>query len=146
SGTAANTENVYGLTYEDASRLQTTVPGVTQVVPMRIIRENVRFSGNQASGQVIGTLPSYPQVQGIKIVAGRFLSDMDEKYQRNVCVITTSLASRLFSYQDPLESTIRITDVYYQVVGLVQEMGTFEQRPKKQANEGDPIDNNVYIP
>lgn len=136
----------YGLTYDDASRLQFTIPNVERVLPMRIIRENVRFDRNQVPCQVIGTLPSYSTMQGINLVAGRFLSMIDEKHQRNVCVITASLANRLFPYQSPLESTIRIQEVYYQVVGLISETGTAEQRPQKGEMEGEPLDNNVYIP
>ncbi len=136
----------YGVTYDDASRLQFTIPNVMSVLPMRIIRDNVRFNRNQEPCQVIGTLPAYPTMQGMEIVAGRFLSDIDQKHQRNVCVITSGLASRLFPYQSPLDSTIRIQDVYYQVVGLVNETGTAEQRPQKGEMEGEPLDNNVYIP
>ena len=136
----------YGLTYEDAARLQTTVPGVIQVLPMRIIRENIRFGRNQEPGQVIGTLSTYPDVQGVDLVSGRFLSRMDNKHQRNVCVITTGLAERLFPYQDPLESTVRVNSVYYQVVGLIRETGTMEQRPQKGQTGGEALDNNVYIP
>lgn len=136
----------YGVTYDDASRLQFTIPNVADVLPMRIIRENVRFSRNQEPCQIIGTLPSYTSTQGIEIVAGRFLSMIDEKHQRNVCVITTGLAQRLFPFQNPVESTIRIQNVYYQVVGLLNETGTAEQRPQKGEMEGEPLDNNVYIP
>ena len=98
----------YGLTYDDASRLQFTIPNVERVLPMRIIRENVRFDRNQVPCQVIGTLPSYSTMQGINLVAGRFLSMIDEKHQRNVCVITASLAQRLFPYQSPLESILLV--------------------------------------
>ncbi|MGK0240825.1 MAG: ABC transporter permease [Verrucomicrobiia bacterium] len=136
----------YGLTYDDASRLQFTIPNVLNVLPMRIIRDNVRFDRNQEPCQVIGTLPSYPTMQGINLVAGRFLSMIDEKHQRNVCVITAGLAHRLFPYQTPIDSTIRIQNVYYQVVGLINETGTAEQRPQKGEMDGDPLDNNVYIP
>lgn len=146
SGSNRSSEIDYGLTYEDAARLQTTIPNVGDVVPMRIIRENIRFGRNQVSGQVIGTLSAYPKVQGLDIVRGRFLSEMDDKHQRNVCVITKGLAERLFPYQDPLVNTIRIQAVYYEVIGMVQETGTIEQRPQKGESEGEPIDNNVYIP
>jgi putative ABC transport system permease protein len=113
---------------------------------MRIIRDNVRFSRSQEPCQVIGTLPSYTAMQKVDLVAGRFLSTIDQKHQRNVCVITTGLAARLFPYQSPLQSTIRIQDVYYQVVGLISETGTAEQRPQKGEMEGEALDNNVYIP
>ena len=136
----------YGLTYDDASRLQFTIPNVENVLPMRIIRENVRFSSNQEPCQVIGTLPSYTNMQGAELIAGRFLSLIDERHQRNVCVITSGLANRLFPYQSPIESTIRIQDMYYQVVGLINETGTAEQRPQSGEMEGEPLDNNVYIP
>ncbi|MDB4508083.1 ABC transporter permease, partial [Akkermansiaceae bacterium] len=45
----------YGITHKDVSRIQDTIPGVERVVPMRIIRENIRFDQSQESGQVIGT-------------------------------------------------------------------------------------------
>ena len=51
-----SSEVYYGLTYDDAARLQSTIPSVEEVIPMRIIRENIRFGRNQESGQVIGTL------------------------------------------------------------------------------------------
>lgn len=136
----------YGLTYDDASRLQYTIPNVNNVLPMRIIRENVRFNRNQEPCQIIGTLPGYTDMQKVDLVAGRFLSMIDQKHQRNVCVITSGLAQRLFPYQSPLESTIRVQNVYYQVVGLINETGTAEQRPQKGEMEGEPLDNNVYIP
>jgi putative ABC transport system permease protein len=136
----------YGLTYDDASRLQFTIPNVSNVLPMRIIRDNVRFNRNQEPCQVIGTLPSYTAMQKVDLVAGRFLSMVDQKHQRNVCVITSGLAARLFPYQSPLQSTIRVKDVYYQVVGLINETGTMDQRPQKDEMEGEPLDNNVYIP
>jgi putative ABC transport system permease protein len=136
----------YGLTYLDSSRIKATIPGIQEILPLRIIRENIRFNRNQEPGQVIGTLPVYTTVQGADLVAGRFLSYADEKYRRNVCVITSGLASRLFPYQNPLESTVRVQQNYYQVIGLVRETGTDEQRPQQSSGDGEALDNNVYIP
>ncbi|MBD5779124.1 ABC transporter permease [Pelagicoccus sp. NFK12] len=147
SGSSGETfASAYGLTYDDASRLQYTIPNVESVLPMRIMRDNVRFSQNQEPCQVIGTHPQYASLQKVELVSGRFLAAIDEKHQRNVCVITSGLARRLFTYQDPIESTIRIQDVYYQVVGIINETGTAEQRPQKGEMEGEALDNNVYIP
>jgi len=136
----------YGLTYKDGARLQSTIPGVKRVLPMRIIREDVRFSRNQVPCQVIGTLPFYPDVTSIDILRGRFLCQMDEMWQNNVCVITAGLSRRLFPYQDPLEHALKIGDFYYRVIGIVQETGTADQRPQTGQMEGEPLDNNVYIP
>jgi putative ABC transport system permease protein len=136
----------YGLTYEDGARLQTTIPGVVRVLPMRIIRENVRFQRNEVPCQVIGTLPFYTEVTGATVVRGRFLAHLDEEHKENVCVITTGLARRLFPYQDPLQHAIRIDAFYYRVIGIIQERSQTEQRTQAGRMEGQPLDNNVYIP
>lgn len=136
----------YGLTYQDSARIQDTIPGVERVIPMRIIRENIRFDQNQEAGQIIGTLPGYRLVQNLDLVAGRFLTVTDEKFQRNVCVITEDLVRKLFPYQDPLKSSIRVKNDYYEVIGIVDETGTAKQRPQIEDNQNKAIDNNIYIP
>jgi putative ABC transport system permease protein len=136
----------YGLTYDDALRLRDTIPGVDRVLPMRIIRDNVRFSRSFIPCQVIGTFPFYAEIVGLDIVAGRFLTTTDERHQHNVCAITVSLAERLFPYQNPLEQPIKVGSVYYQVVGLVRETNMPEQRATGGTNDGEPLDSNIYLP
>jgi len=136
----------YGITYDDAGRLLGTIPGVVRVLPMRIIRDNVRFQRNEVPCQIVGTLPFYTEAAGAKLVRGRFLAQMDEEHMENVCVITTGLARRLFPYQDPLHHAVKIDAFYYQVVGIVQERSQPEQRTQAGKMEGQPLDNNVYIP
>jgi putative ABC transport system permease protein len=146
SGGGRGSQLKYGLTYEDAARLHSTIPGVVRVLPMRIIRENVRFGRTEIPCQVIGTLPFYPDVTGAGIVAGRFLAYFDEEHDENVCVITTGLARRLFPSQNPLQHTVKIDAFYYRVIGIVQERSQPEQRSQAGKMEGQPLDNNVYIP
>jgi putative ABC transport system permease protein len=136
----------YGLTYRDAARIQSTVPGVKRVLPVRIIRENARFGQNNLPCQILGTLPFYTDIVGLDIVRGRFLTDNDEKNFENVCVVTVSLAQRLFPYQDPLEQSIKVDAFYYRVVGMVREKSRVEQRTQSGNSEGEPLDNNLYIP
>lgn len=137
----------YGITYRDASSVQTTVPGVKRVVPMRIIRDNIRFNQNSIPGQVIGTHPLYPELTGVEILRGRFLSETDETYMNNVCVLTVELAQQLFPYQDPLEEEVRVGSDYYQVVGMLRERSTEKGRPQGGGGkEGQALNNNMYIP
>lgn len=136
----------YGLTYADGARIQSTIPGVMRVLPVRIIRENARFAQNNIPCQVLGTLPFYPEIVGMDIVRGRFLTDTDEKNQDNVCVLTVGLAQRLFPYQDPLDQSVRVDAFYYRVVGLVRETNLPEHRTQAGKMEGEPLDNNMYVP
>ena len=146
SGGSRGMELDYGLTYDDGSRIYSTIPGVKRVLPMRIIRENVRFNENNIPCQVIGTTPVYPEIVGVDVVRGRFICDTDELHQQNVCAITAGLASRLFPYQDPLTQAVKVDGFYYKVVGLVREQNTAEQRSQAGEMEGEPLDNNIYIP
>ena len=136
----------YGLSYDDTARIYSTIPGVQRVLPMRIIRENVRFYEMELPCQVIGTLSFYPDIVSIDLVSGRFISPMDEVYKQNICVLTTSLAQRLFPYHDPLKQIIKIAGNYYKVVGLVREINTPGDRPQSGETEGETMENNVYIP
>jgi putative ABC transport system permease protein len=136
----------YGLTYDDGARIQSTIPGVVRVLPVRIIRENVRFAQNNVACQVLGTLPFYPEIVGMDAVRGRFLTETDERNQNNVCVLTVGLAGRLFPYQDPLEHSVKVDAFYYRVVGLVREKNMPQQRTQAGKMEGEPLDNNAYIP
>ena len=146
SGSGRSIGVEYGLTYDDGARIQSTIAGVVRVLPVRIMRENVLFAKNSAPSQIIGTWPSYPEMVGLDIVRGRFLSEIDERGQENVCVLTTGLAGRLFPYQDPLNESIKVNSFYYRVVGLVREKNLPEQRTHSGKTEGNPLDNNVYIP
>ena len=136
----------YGLTYDDGARIQSTIPGVVRVLPVRITRENVRYARTAVPCQVIGTLPTYTDIVGLDTVRGRFLTETDELNHDNVCVLTVGLAQRLFPYQDPLTQSIKVNAFYYRVVGLLREKNMPEQRTQSGTMEGEPLDNNVYIP
>ncbi len=136
----------YGLTYNDSARLRETIRNVKRVLPMRIIRENVRFSRNSLPCQIIGTLPYYTEMVGMEVASGRFLTVNDEKNQDNVCAITEQLAKKLFPYQNPIDQAVRVGDIYFTVVGLVRETNRIEERTQKSKSEGETIDNNLYVP
>jgi len=136
----------YGLTYHDSARLKDTIRNVKRVLPLRIIRQNVRFSRTSLPCQVIGTLPFYIEMTGLELAAGRFLTTNDEIHQDNVCAITESLAKKLFPYQNPLNQAVRVGEIYFQVVGIVRETSRVEERTQKSKSEGETIDNNLYVP
>ncbi len=147
SGTGRSFAVEYGLTYRDAASIQDTVPGARRVLPMRIARDNIRFNQSDIPGQVIGTHPVYADITGLEIIRGRFLSETDETYMNNVCVITVELAEQLFPYQDPLEEEVRVGSDYYKVVGLARERGSEQHRPSSGGpKDGQALNNNMYIP
>jgi putative ABC transport system permease protein len=136
----------YGLTYDDSARLRATIPGIERVLPLRLIRDTVRFNEFNLDAQIVGTLPHYVEMSGLDVVRGRFISETDDARRNNVCAITVGLANRLFPYQDPLEEEIKLGPDYYQVVGLVRETSTEKGRPQAGPVEGQALDLNLYLP
>lgn len=123
----------YGVKYEDAIRIANTVPGVVRVLPEKIRREDVSFDQFVKKDRAIyGTSPFFLEFSQAEVVVGRFLSEQDDVMKNNVCVISTTLASELFAYQNPLTNEIKAGTSYYRVVGLIRTPADLLQDRKDQ--------------
>jgi hypothetical protein len=123
----------YGVKYEDAIRIANTVPGVVRVLPEKIRREDVSFDQFVKKDRAIyGTSPFFLEFSQAEVVVGRFLSEQDDITKNNVCVISTTLASELFAYQNPLTNEIKCGTSYYRVVGLIRTPADLLQDRKEQ--------------
>src|SRR5206468_1790084 len=76
----------YGLTYLDVTRIRSTIPGVTVVLPARKIREYVWNISRRVDCDVIGTVPWYPEMRNQRVATGRFFTEADMEAQTSVCV------------------------------------------------------------
>jgi len=112
----------YGVKYDDAARIaDMRDAGVVRVLPEKIRREDVAFDQFVKKDRAIyGTTPYFLEFSQAEVVMGRFLTEEDEMTKNNVCVISTTLASDLFAYQNPLTNEIKVGKYYYRVVGLVR--------------------------
>ena len=59
-----------------------------------------------------------------KIESGRELTDFDDEYRRNVCVIGADVSSDLFPFEEPVGKTIKIGTVEYDVIGVYAKKGS----------------------
>lgn len=109
----------YGLKYTDIKRLRSTIPGVTIVVPGRIIREYAWNLDKRVDCEVVGTVPWYPEMRNHPVEFGRFFTDIEMDEARPVCVLTAEAASALFPIDWPIGKTVRIQSKYYKVVGIM---------------------------
>lgn len=75
---------------------------------------------------IIGTLPDIMEMEGVKILAGRFINDTDIAERRKTVVIDKIARDVLFGDQDPIGQRIRLQNTSYSVVG-VYEQNSFNQ-------------------
>ncbi|MCF6286510.1 MAG: ABC transporter permease, partial [Candidatus Hydrogenedentes bacterium] len=131
----------YGLTYKDLERIRGTIPGVTVVVPNRIMRKRIWRATYRADADIVGTVPWFPEMKKLRLAEGRFFSDLESYEKTNVCVLSASLAPKLFPLKKPIGQKVRVGSNYYQVIGVIDvETG----RPGS-SDEGSRLDR-LYIP
>ncbi len=135
----------YGLTYRDIKRIQSTIPGVTVVVPGRIMREYVWNISRRVDCEIMGTVPWYPQMRNHHVARGRFFSDEEMEDKANVCVLGAEMVKVLFPLDSPLGRHIRIGSDYYAVIGVMEPGGKGPKTDEPQANVKAAA-NRMFIP
>ena len=113
----------YGLNSKDIKQILQTIPGISIVVPSRIISEVLWVEEKNLEASIIGALTIYPQMRNRTLVAGRFFNDLEQDNRSPVCVINQSAASRLFPLSTPTGKTIRVRGTYYRVIGVIEDEG-----------------------
>lgn len=131
----------YGITKKDLKILSENVDEIREVVPMRIMLQNV--SGNQRTADVtvVGTKSNYSSVMKHDIADGRFFCDVDEANLRPVCVLGYETARKLFPLASPINQVIRIGGNFFNIVGVLKRKGQIGAGGKF----ADP-DNTAFIP
>ena len=133
-----------GLTDDDAILIQQSLPALLGVAPLKFIDTEVRFEGRQGVAQVIGTSPEYADVTNFHAGEGRFISGFDLVDARSVCVLGSEVKRELLGYRDALGAPIRIGEVSFTVVGVMEPKVIREGRAA--AIKLRNINRDVYIP
>ena len=111
---------IYGLTYLDFDKIA-TIPTVTRMVPMRIFPQEARRGYKGVNSRIVSTIPDYLDIHNIEMKNGRFLVADDEVLLRNVAVLGSELANRLFPFEDPLDKEVQLGTFFYKVIGVMKE-------------------------
>jgi putative ABC transport system permease protein len=135
----------YGLTIKDMERAAATIPSVTSITPMREFRKNVRHLEHKLEGRVVSVMPNFPEMNGLHLSHGRFISSIDNERLENVAVLGAETAEKLFPITDPVGQTVCIDERYFfQVIGVTE-------RKSPSAGVGSSLsaqdyNRDVYIP
>jgi putative ABC transport system permease protein len=141
----------YGLTYADVNAIQSTVPGVTVVVPARVVRSYVWHIQHRVDCDITGTVPWYPKMHQSGIAKGRFFNQDEMLAVANVCVLDARTAQELFPLDEPVGNTVRVASNYYRVVGVMEPevaRAATEEIPGETSSSATtkPAGYRMYIP
>ncbi|MAW59493.1 MAG: hypothetical protein CMJ94_01515 [Planctomycetes bacterium] len=136
--------SVYGLTDADFDRIEETYPWVKDVVPVRVLQQEVRFGERAINPRVLATTDTYQEVTGREVLEGRFLTNLDVETVANVCVLGYEIARYLFPFKSPLNERIKIGADYFTVVGVMLPRVPIGEA--NQAAPGEEVTGEVILP
>jgi len=111
----------YGLKYEDLDRIVSTIDTVVDATPHREFMHDARHQNQNLDARVVGVHPNYATANRLNISQGRFIQPSDLKHLRNICVIGSELAEKLFQYQSPIGRSVQVSNRhYFRIVGVTQ--------------------------
>lgn len=123
----------------DAEALVTQVSNIIDVSPFsRMPGTTVRYQELSSNPSVQGVTSSYTSVWDIDVSEGRFISYEDDSRSARVCVIAPTVQKELFGEMNPIGEQIRIGNVSFEVIGILQPRGT--------SPSGGDMDNRILIP
>ena len=127
------------LVVSDAESIAKQVPGVHAVAWYKRGVAQVQAGGQNWGTQVWGVPASYVDVREWPLLAGEFVTAVHDETSARVAVLGKTVADMLFGAgQDPVGAEIRIKDVPFRVIGLLE--------PKGQNTYGRDQDDSVFIP
>jgi len=126
------------LTADDAQAVLQHVQGVTSISP--IVQASVQaVNGNENwLTRATGSSQDFPQIRNWPVVSGSFFSQRDVDMASDVCVIGKTVATQLFGDQDPVGQMIRVQNLPFRILGILQEKG--------QSSSGQDQDDILFMP
>lgn len=74
---------------------------------------------------IIASDAYYPEIDGqLKVAQGRYFTNEEERGMSRVVVIGSKIAENFFAGQDPIGKQIKIKQINFKVIGVMQERGT----------------------
>ena len=85
---------------------------------------NISYEDSIVNASFSGTTASYLVVEKTKIAQGRFFTKEEEKNYSKVAVLGSKLAEDLFGNQNPVDQKIKIKNINFRVIGVLEEKGS----------------------
>jgi putative ABC transport system permease protein len=126
------------LTEKDARAIPEEVASVAAVAPAQSRRLSAKYQEQTTTTAIVGTTPDFQMVRNFHPVAGEFFDEEQERSSARVAVLGQTARLNLFGNADPVGETIRINNVPFSVIGVLE--------PKGLDISGKDQDDQIVIP
>ena len=111
------------LTEDDALAIAKEVPEVQVAAPTNRGSGQVVYGNNNWSTQIYGVTPDYFEAREWPLVEGRMFEAAELSGSAKVALIGQTVARQLFGDMDPVDQAIRIRNVPFTVIGVLDRKG-----------------------
>ena len=134
-----------GLTLQDLRVIQATVAGIAAATPRkRFAPAKVLPKPRQAMPVVYGVNPSYPQIENLRMVTGRFFDGGESASAAAVCVLGQAAGANLFGAQPAVGQYVKVNDQWFHVIGVAgPQLSLSTQTAGIPAQD---LNNLIYVP
>jgi putative ABC transport system permease protein len=112
-----------GVSQRDVEAIHEAVPGVERVAP-RVELDPYKIlsaTGKARDAKVFGVSHHHAELVKLQVREGRFLSQADQLYHAQVCVIGAAVRRDLFGLGAAVGQDLKINDVWLEVVGVLPD-------------------------
>ena len=126
------------LTEEDSEAIRAECDAVSAVSPIVGAGGQVIYRNSNVRPDMRGVGGEHLTVKNWPLMAGTFFTERDIDSSAKVCVVGVSVVRELFQTENPLNVTVRINNIPFRIVGVLEEKG---------ANMvGEDQDNILFMP
>src|SRR5499433_965135 len=115
------------LTVEDLEAIKREVPSVAMVTPTVNARGQLVAGNLNWNTSIQGVSEQYPEVRKWNVQSGSFFTDSDVRTAARVVVVGQTIVDNLFAGTDPVGQTLRVSNLPFQVVGVMARKGQDQQ-------------------
>ncbi len=115
---------IMSLTPSDAKSMERECPSVLAATPVVFASAPAIYgNSNWSAREMFGVDETYPTVRNWPIRTGYFFSERDVASGNKVCVLGQTVVKNLFQTSDPLGKIIRVKNIPFEVVGVLEAKG-----------------------
>ena len=110
-----------GLTLDDLKSIQAHIPNVNAATPEIIYDTQFIRSGQMRSGKLVGVNSDYFDINNFHVASGSNFSERHFEDAMPVAIIGYGVRTRFFPGEDPIGQRIKAGNVWFTIVGVLQE-------------------------
>lgn len=111
------------LSEQDVDAIRQEVTTVSYVSASIRTVAQVVYGNQNWSTSIQGGEVDWPAIRSWNVAQGQFFTDADNRAAAKVCVLGQTVATNLFGDEDPVGKMIRIKNIPFRVVGVLEPKG-----------------------